>query len=650
MSANLICTKCEESLQKNEKSYDCNKCKKSYSIRNGFVDFLGEDVNIYAGETTAHEIQKFLQDSSNLGYNKALELFLDRNPRLAAYVTDVRRADWVFHCLGENYKKCLDIGSGYGNISEILSKIFREVYSLEAVEERIKFQIKRFENSNIKNIFCVRQNGIKIPFPDNYFDLVVCNGVLEWVGMFNLEGDPRDTQIQFLKEIRRVLSNSGCLYIGIENRFGLQNFLGYKDHSGYPFTSLMPRRLANFLVKRFGKVGGIYADSTKIQNQRKGYYTYTYSNKGYVSLFKEAGFKTESYWTFISYNQPYFSGRLDDKIGLNGCIKYFKNSFSEKNLPLKYKFAIKVGSLFDKHTQSLLTNYFCPSFLFYCYKNENAQSLEKFILKKTNMKNFVLISGWDKIKYILYNSQGKPTKVAIVKRFGNEMPKSIPSKDKTKPEISNFTERVWLENWLEGEILNPLKVEQTELALIWLFDFQNNSKKEKISQHDISLEANKLRDFILKIPKLDTSKHRKWIDNYENYLSSINLTKTAQHGDFWYGNILFNGDNKKITVIDWENFEENTNPLFDYVFFIINAMQLPTNPRKTFKDNYHKSGPFLPILEKLQPLVVKHFKFEPNLEILIPGVLIYFLSRKYLEEGAHGETILTYLKLIAEIA
>ena len=97
--------------------------------------------------------------------------------------------------------------------------------------------------------------------------------------MMNSNTPPREAQLIFLREVKRVLANNGCLYVGIENRFGLPFFLGEKDHSGLPYTSILPRKLANFVVKKFGHAGGVYGDKSERIKEQKGYYTYTYSKK-----------------------------------------------------------------------------------------------------------------------------------------------------------------------------------------------------------------------------------------------------------------------------------------------------------------------------------------------------------------------------------
>jgi SAM-dependent methyltransferase len=286
------------------------------------------------------------------------------------------------------------------------------------VRERIEFQKRRFKNSNVSNVTIVRGNALELPFPDNYFDLVVCNGVLEWVGTMNTDRPPREVQLSFLREVKRVLSDKGCLYIGIENRLGLGYMLGQPDHSGLRYTSLIPRSMANFLVKRYGRSGGMYRDTSKRENKKewRGYRTYTYSIKGYNSLFREAGFKFKSYWAFPSYNKPLYSARLNDRAALKGFVQYIG--------PLiRFKKLLSIIGKFDSRILSLIANAITPCFLFYCYKNEIQESIDDIITDAAQLRSYCTIGDAHNIRYLLYDdTDGTPSKVAQVRRYSNEIP------------------------------------------------------------------------------------------------------------------------------------------------------------------------------------------------------------------------------------
>jgi SAM-dependent methyltransferase len=214
---------------------------------------------------------------------------------------DLQRASWApMLGLGEQ-ATVLDIGSGYGAITHSLSRFAAEVYSVEAIPERIDFTRERLRQERILNVHLVQASATALPLADDSFDLVVVNGVLEWVGEWDLAVDPRTAQINFLKKIRRLLKNDGALLIGIENRFGLDFFLGNRDHSGLPYTSLVPRAVATFMIRHNSQPHY----RTQLSSQKQ-YRTYTYSEGGYRRLLSDAGFaELSSYWADTGYNQPY---------------------------------------------------------------------------------------------------------------------------------------------------------------------------------------------------------------------------------------------------------------------------------------------------------------------------------------------------------
>jgi ubiquinone/menaquinone biosynthesis C-methylase UbiE len=383
-------------------------------------------------------MRKLIEEIDSLGYSEGLRRLYVDYPDLRDYIEGERRGDWICHCFSSrnnNNRRSLDIGSGLGNLSEMLSHHYDEVYSLEAVRERIEFQKRRFKNSGVNNVTIVRGNAIELPFPDDYFDLVVCNGVLEWVGIMNTDRPPREVQLSFLREVKRVLSDKGCLYIGIENRLG---------------------RVANFLVKRYGRSAAVYPDPSNRENKKEwrgGYRTYTYSIKGYNSLFREAGFKFKSYWAFPSYSDPMFSARLNDRVALKGFVQYIGPG-SVQYIESHRRMFKKIFSMiekFDSRVLSLIANAIAPCFLFYCYKNEIQESIDDIITDAAQLTSYCTTGDARNIRYLLYDrdGDGTPSKVAQVRRYSNEIPQVIPYyNNKEAPSAKQPQERIWFEDWI----------------------------------------------------------------------------------------------------------------------------------------------------------------------------------------------------------
>jgi ubiquinone/menaquinone biosynthesis C-methylase UbiE len=619
------CPRCKTSLTLGISSYDCNPCHESYPIRDQHVDFLGE-VDFYAGELPQNDMRKLIEEIDSLGYSEALKRLYLKRPYLRNYIEDKRRGDWICHCFGRNNRRCLDIGSGLGNLSEMLSHHYDEVYSLEAVHERIEFQERRFKNSDVKNITIVRGNALELPFPDDYFDLVVCNGVLEWVGKMNTARPPREVQLSFLEEVKRILSDKGCLYIGIENRFGFGYMLGQPDHSGLRYTSLVPRSVANFLVKRYGRSGGIYRDTSSKEKEKewRGYYTYTYSIIGYNSLLREAGFKFKSYWAFPSYNKPLLSARLNDSVALKGAVQYIG--------PLiRFKRLFSIIEKFDRKILSFIANAIMPCFLFYCYKHEIQESIDDIITDTAQLKNYFTHGDTHNIRYLLYDTDGTPSKVAQVKRYSNEIPQVIPFYNKEVPSAKQSQERIWLEDWVPGRRINPLSIEEAMLAVEWLFDFHNKTRTTIMTQEYVSLEIAEIRRGLADLPMFNSADIEKSLNDYQILSQRLNIAKSAQHGDFWHGNILFDPKIKEVHVIDWEYYKENSNPLYDFVFFVVMAMRLPNDSVEDFRTNLSGQGQFSPTLRALIARAKEYLGAELDLSILMPYALLRYVSTKSLE-------------------
>ena len=464
---------------------------------------------------------------------------------------DKKRADWVYHVLGNDNERCLDIGSGLGNISERLSYLYDKVYSLEAVSERIEFQKRRFKNSSRSNINICRSNALKLPFEDNFFDLIVCNGVLEWIGMMNTSQEPRKAQQLFLKEMKRGTKKNGRLYIGIENRFGIQFFLGSHDHSGIPYTSLLPRFLASLIVKKFGNSGGIYGDPTQNMKEHRGYFTYTYSLSGYKSLFKSVGLKTRSYWVFPSYNQPDFTGNMEDKDGIKGFVNYIKkNHHNFNSLKFKFRLSLNIARNLPSSLLQSIVIFLSPSFLFYCYKDQFNPSLDDFITNVTTNDSFILSNEGKYLKYILFDNKNNPTKIAYVNRKIRRIPVEIKSYNKTEPDNSLVNQDCWISDWIQGKKIDPSNYNESKLAISWLIDLQNRSLKKQLSREFILNEVSIVKEKINTLKIQNNKKYNDIIASYQRYLLEHPLFIVPEHGDFWPGNILFDRKNNRIHVID----------------------------------------------------------------------------------------------------
>ncbi|MEE9145232.1 MAG: class I SAM-dependent methyltransferase, partial [Candidatus Binatia bacterium] len=185
---------------------------------------------------------------------------------------------------------------------------YKAIYAVEPVRERIEFMNLRFRQQGCRNIKLIRSDIDNLPLPEGSFDLVVLNGLLEWLPFGKRDMSPHGVQIYYLRLLRKLLNKNGYIYIGIENRFYYGHFVGHCDpHIPVSYVTVLPRPLAD-LICRY-KIGDIYRP-------------YLYSHRGYRQLLRDAGFQDiEIYSALPSYNDPqYLICMKSSSIEFNGLI------------------------------------------------------------------------------------------------------------------------------------------------------------------------------------------------------------------------------------------------------------------------------------------------------------------------------------------
>lgn len=141
--------------------------------------------------------QNILNSMKARGFNE-LDPYTHKNPlvkwifwkRLETLLSLARPADRV-----------LDFGSGSGVFLPTLSKNFKEVHTTDLNTNSLEF-IKK--SNNLSNVIISQSNGgNKLPYQDNYFDIIFAADVLEHFH----DSSP------ILEEFHRILKNDGILLV-----------------------------------------------------------------------------------------------------------------------------------------------------------------------------------------------------------------------------------------------------------------------------------------------------------------------------------------------------------------------------------------------------------------------------------------------------
>lgn len=163
--------------------------------------------------------------------------------------------------------KVLDVGCAYGFMLQKLPDSF-EKFGVDISEHAIAEAKKRLPNATLK----VSGAEETLPFPENFFDIIMCNDVIE-----HLE-NPRIA----LENIRRVLKRDGILYLNTPNLNWLRkNLFAHADKKEHHISLLPHKTLFDLLTE----IGFNIIDHYTYTSITFFFFTKFHSNIGHESAF-----------------------------------------------------------------------------------------------------------------------------------------------------------------------------------------------------------------------------------------------------------------------------------------------------------------------------------------------------------------------------
>ena len=317
-------------------------------------EFLKSNNNYYR-DTEEDDLNVLISAIKNgKNWRKAItEKFADLQPWLNDIILCSKRTKFIEEFLDAKNLSVLDIGAGWGQYSVPLAKE-NYVCALEPTPERLKFIEAIAQQDNLSgNMFFLASNYFDLEFQTK-FELILCIGVLEWVGKFTIEdSSPETTQLEFLKKIKSDLTEDGKLVIGIENRLGLKYLLGANDdHTGLPHISCLSKELAKTKFKL---------------KTNQDLQCLTYSLHEYRNLLSEAGFLTIKFYASLpDYKLPekiFPISKNLSKCELNNSIQNgVKVDEHDGTNGKKLENQEEIYSIYLSLAEMGIAHYFAPSF------------------------------------------------------------------------------------------------------------------------------------------------------------------------------------------------------------------------------------------------------------------------------------------------
>jgi len=286
-----------------------------FSIVDGIPDLYIDD-----GDKVTNAQKEFYEDIKFPNYN-GIESFADLIDKAKKSIfAEKLNSEIPMH------SKILEAGCGTGQLSLFLSKFKRQIFAIDLSLGSLKLGESFRKKNDIDNVHFMRMNLFNLLFPENYFDVIISNGVLHHT---------KNPKVAF-NELAKCLKKNGYIVIGLYHKYGRI------------FT-----KIRQLLIRHFGDnfkfLDGKNTDINLSHEKKYAWFNDQYKNpkesihtySEILNWFNDAGIEFVSSIPF-SYSNNFLEKNLFDKQKKSGKLEIF---YKEILQSISYR-QIKEGGFF----------------------------------------------------------------------------------------------------------------------------------------------------------------------------------------------------------------------------------------------------------------------------------------------------------------
>ena len=184
----------------------------------------------------------------------------------------------------------------------------------------------------------------------------------------------------------------------------------------------------------------------------------------------------------------------------------------------------------------------------------------------------------------------------------------------------------------------------------WLIEFQKKTKLEIMNKNDAITETTFIKKGLEHFGYKNIN-YFEWLKQYEEYIEQNEINMTSVHGDFWFSNIVYEPETRKISIIDWDTYSEKGNPYEDFIWLLCNLMgKSSKHPTLKFKKYLEGNGEMNKIMELLKNQINSCFGFKLDFILLLRiNLMKWMIIEKQIDEKNTGKIIKTQKSMFTEM-